>query len=83
MKVGQIKESPVRHVEKPRTGRRDVVITRAEYASRVGQVRDEEFRELLVVCWETGCPGLIHKPADAVRFVEGGGEPTTSSMAAS
>ena len=26
---------------------------------------------------------LIHKPADAVRFVEGGGEPSTSSLAAS
>ena len=47
--------SPVRHVEKPRAGRRDVVITDAEYAWILGQVKDEPFRDLLIVCWETGC----------------------------
>lgn len=53
--MGLIGASPVRHVEKPRAGRRDVVITPEEYAWILGQVRDQEFRDLLVVCWETGC----------------------------
>ena len=42
--------SPVRHVEKPRAGRRDVVITPGEFAWILNQVRDAEFRDLLVVC---------------------------------
>ena len=54
-KMGLIEANPVRHVEKPRAGRRDVVITPEEYAWILGQVRDEQFRDLLVVCWETGC----------------------------
>jgi integrase len=54
-KMGLIGASPVRHVEKPRAGRRDVVITHEEYGWILGQVKDQEFRDLLVVCWETGC----------------------------
>ena len=54
-KMGLIEASPVRHVEKPRAGRRDVVITPGEYAWILGRVKDEPFRDLLVVCWETGC----------------------------
>jgi integrase len=54
-KMGLIEQSPVQHIEKPRPGRRDVVITPEEYAWILGQVKDEEFRDLLVVCWETGC----------------------------
>ena len=53
--MGLIGTSPVRHVEKPRAGRRDVIITPEEYAWMLDQVKDEEFRDLLVVCWETGC----------------------------
>lgn len=54
-KMGLIDSSPVRHIEKPQAGRRDVVITPEEYAWILDQVKDEEFRDLLVVCWETGC----------------------------
>ena len=32
-----------------------MVITPGEYAWMLGQIKDEEFRDLLVVCWETGC----------------------------
>ena len=53
--MGLIEASPVRHIEKPRAGRRDVIITPGEYAWILGRVRDEPFRDLLVVCWETGC----------------------------
>lgn len=54
-RIGLIEANPVRHVEKPRAGRRDVVISPDEYAWILGQVRDEEFRDLLTVSWETGC----------------------------
>ncbi len=54
-KMGLIEANPVRHVEKPRAGRRDVVITPEEYAWILGHVRDEPFRDLLVVCLGTGC----------------------------
>ncbi len=42
--------NPVRHVEKPQAGRRDVVITPDEYAWILGRVRDDPFRDLRVVC---------------------------------
>jgi integrase len=54
-KMGLIEGSPIRHVERPRAGRRDVIITPEEYAWMRAQVKDEPFRDLLVVCWETGC----------------------------
>jgi integrase len=54
-KMGLIASSPVRHVEKPAPGRRDVVITPEEYAWILGRVGDEPFRDLLTVCRETGC----------------------------
>ncbi|MGO9597501.1 MAG: hypothetical protein ACLP7Q_05715 [Isosphaeraceae bacterium] len=54
-KMGLIGASPVRHVETPQTGRRDVVITPDEYAWTLDQVKDEPFRDLVVVSWKTGC----------------------------
>lgn len=54
-KMGLIAENPVRHIEKPRAGRRDVVISSDEYAWMLSRVKDVEFRDLLAVCWETGC----------------------------
>jgi integrase len=75
-KMGLIETSPIRHIEKPRAGRRDVVITPEEYAWMLGQVKDEEFRDLLIVCWETGCrPQEVlavearHVDLDAGRWV--------------
>lgn len=54
-RMGLIEQNPLRHVEKPPAGRRDVVITPEEFARILGRVKDEEFRDLLTVCWETGC----------------------------
>jgi integrase len=53
--MGLIGSSPVRHIEKPRAGRRDVVIAPEQYAWMLDQIKDQEFRDLLAVCWETGC----------------------------
>jgi integrase len=60
-KMGLIESNPVRHVEKPRAGRRDLVITPDEFAWILSQVKDEPFRDLLTVCWETGC-----RPQEAI-----------------
>src|SRR5262249_7360420 len=54
-KMGLIESNPIRYVEKPRAGRRDVVITPGEYAWILAHVKDQEFRDLIVTCWETGC----------------------------
>ena len=53
--MGLIEASPIRHIEKPRARRRDVVIMPEDYSWILGRVGDEEFRDLPVVCWETGC----------------------------
>lgn len=53
--MGLIESSPVRYIEKPQAGRRDMVITSEEYAWILVQVKDDEFRDLIIVCWETGC----------------------------
>ena len=72
-RIGLIEANPVRHVEKPRAGRRDVVITHEEYAWILGQVRDEEFRDLFVVCWETGCRPQEILAVEARHVDESGG----------
>ncbi len=54
-KMGLVEQNPIRQVEKPRAGRRDVVITPEEYAWILGRVQDEQFRDLRTVCWETDC----------------------------
>ena len=54
-KMGLIDSNPVRYIEKPQAARRDIVITEDEYAWILAQLKDEEFRDLLIVCWETGC----------------------------
>jgi len=72
-KMGLVATNPVRHVEKPRAGRRDVVVTPAEYAWILGRVQDEQFRDLLTVCWETGCrPQEVLSVAARHVDVEGG-----------
>jgi integrase len=53
--MGLIAANPVRTLEKPKAGRRERVITAEQYETIITLVRDEEFRDLLTVCWETGC----------------------------
>jgi integrase len=54
-RMGLIAANPVRSIEKPKAGRRDQVISVGELQTILTLVRDAEFRERLVVCWETGC----------------------------
>ena len=43
------------HLKKPRGGKREVVVSEAEFEDILGLARDEGFRELLIVTWDTGC----------------------------
>jgi integrase len=63
VKQGRITFNPVRHLEKPLPGRRDVLITQAEFAVLLNHVPPGDFRDLLTTCWETGC-----RPQEIVRL---------------
>jgi integrase len=54
-KIGHIDKSPIRHVDKPEAGKRQQVISQDEYEKTLGLMNDEQFKDLLVVSWETGC----------------------------
>ena len=54
-KQGRIDKSPIAHFEKPAGGKRERVISDVEWQDLLTLVPDENFRDLLVVTWETGC----------------------------
>ena len=55
VKQGRIDKSPVAHVEKPPPGKREVVIDHPTYRRMRELTATQEFRDLIDVCWETGC----------------------------
>jgi integrase len=52
---GYIERSPVADYEKPRPGKRNVLITPDRFEQILGFVRQRPFRDLLIVTWETAC----------------------------
>ena len=54
-KQGYIDKSPIAHFEKPAGGKRERVISDAEWQDILSLVPDSDFRDLLLVTWETGC----------------------------
>lgn len=50
---GRIERSPVAFYEKPRLGRRTIVVSPAEFEEMLACVPQQEFRDLLSVTWET------------------------------
>src|SRR5262249_44370826 len=47
--------SPLAALEKPPQGRREKLISEAEYREALALTGDQEFRDLLELSWETGC----------------------------
>jgi integrase len=47
--------SPLAALEKPPQGRRERLVSAGEYREVMSLVRDEEFRDVLELAWETGC----------------------------
>lgn len=71
--MGLIASNPVRSLEKPRAGRRDHVISADQFRTILAMVKDVEFRDLLTVCWETGCRPQEALSVEAAHVdVEGG-----------
>jgi integrase/recombinase XerD len=60
-RMGLIESNPIRSVEKPKAGRRNKVISAGRFEEILEIVKDDEFRDLLVTCWETGC-----RPQEAI-----------------
>ncbi|HWE97608.1 MAG TPA: hypothetical protein VG269_26875 [Tepidisphaeraceae bacterium] len=52
---GYVTRSPLAHFKKPRGGKKEQVVSPAEYQKLLDNTRDENFRDLLTVTWETGC----------------------------
>lgn len=59
---GYVSRSPLAHFKKPGGGRREQVVSPAEYQSILGRTRDQQFKDLLTVTWETGC-----RPQESLR----------------
>ena len=53
-KQGRISVNPIRHAEKPTPDKREDFITTADHDKVLANVRDQAFRDLLVLAWETG-----------------------------
>lgn len=53
-KQGRIAANPIRHAEKPASDKREAFITKDEHDQVLALVKDQGFRDLLVLAWETG-----------------------------
>lgn len=74
-KVGHLAKSPIHHIEKPPSKRREQSLAPAEFTALLGHVKDDAFRGVLEFCWETGCRvqelrllGAEHDKPDRGRF---------------
>ncbi len=59
---GYIERSPLTHMRKPGCGRREQVVTPEQYDKLLTRAKDQEFKDLLIVTWETGC-----RPQESLR----------------
>lgn len=54
VKMGLIDRSPIAHMEKPKQGRREQIITPSEFEKMLTRVPNQNFRDLLEFSWFTG-----------------------------
>ena len=54
-KQGIIERSPIAHMEKPPSGKRETVVGDEEFSHILSLVPDRDFRDLLITTWDTGC----------------------------
>ncbi len=59
---GYIDRSPVAHLKKPRCDKKEIVVTEEHYRAMLAATRDDAFKDLLIVSWETGC-----RPQESLR----------------
>jgi len=61
-KQGYIDRNPIEDLEVPVAEHREVAVTEEEFGRFLGFIRNEAFRELVTVTWETGC-----RPQESLR----------------
>lgn len=59
---GYIDRSPLTHMKKPGCGRKEQVVTPEEYEALLARYKDQQFKDLLTITWETGC-----RPQESLR----------------
>jgi integrase len=52
---GLIDRTPIARVEKPKGESRELVITSSEFDDLLARFPDQDFRDVLITVWETGC----------------------------
>lgn len=62
VKQGYLDTNPIAALEVPTGERREVVISPDEFQTLLSFCRDENFRDLVIVTWETGC-----RPQESLR----------------
>ena len=61
-KQGYIDRNPIEDMEEPRCGRRETVVSQQQFDELLAAIPCKEFRDLLIVTWETGC-----RPQESLR----------------
>lgn len=59
---GYLPQDPLSNLEMPGAERRQLLITLADYERLLKLIRDEDFRDLIVTTWESGC-----RPQESLR----------------
>ncbi len=59
---GYIDRSPLTHMKKPCGGRKELVVTPEQYLALLDRYKDQNFKDLLTITWETGC-----RPQESLR----------------
>ncbi len=62
VKQGYIDRSPIAHFEKPPQGRREQIVTQAEFDNILEITKDRECRDLIITTWDTGA-----RPQETLR----------------
>ena len=62
LRQGYIEKHPLQNLEVPAGERRETSVSEAEYAALLEANRDDSFRDLMIVTWETGC-----RPQESLR----------------
>ncbi|MDA0658959.1 MAG: tyrosine-type recombinase/integrase [Planctomycetota bacterium] len=59
---GYIDKNPITQLEVPGADRRETTISAEEYTALLSHIRDPDFRDLVIVTWESGC-----RPQESLR----------------
>jgi len=60
--LGYIDRTPLAHMKKPAAGKREQIVTTAQYDAVLHRTPDQAFKDLVTVTWETGC-----RPQESLR----------------